>query len=297
MCIEAVKAYSPESERAAGKLGIRLSGDADYVLVYGTDREILEALRSRDEVVVGISPRGIDAELAFASEDLYPLVASRAECTVVKIPRLHAESGGSVVRAVNEVAIFPRRSAALTSYKVRVDGLVVFSDVADGVLVSTPLGSSAYARSAGGPVIDLEAEVLEIVPVNSTSRRPPYVAPLGKRIEISDVRSRFLPELIADGRTRIPLADGRAAVWAGSAARLLRPVAARREAEPAGRLSPSMRYVLKTLEERGPLTSRSIAEFTGLPLRTVEYALSALRRAGLVEAKMFGGLRVYSIKP
>lgn len=296
MCIEAVRAYSAESAKAAQRLGLTLRDDADFVLVYGADRDILEALRSRDEVVVGISPRGIDAELAFASEDLYPLIAARAECEILKIPRLHAESGGTLVRAVNEVAIFPRRSAALMSYKVSIDGRVLFSDVADGVLVSTPLGSSAYARSAGGSIIDPEAEVLEIVPVNSTARRPPYVIPLGRKVEVSDVKSRFLPELVADGRVRIPLAEGAARIWAGSTARLLKPAAVRREAEPSRRLSPSMRYVLKVLEERGPLTSRSIAELTGLPIRTVEYALSALRRAGLVEAKATGGLRIYYVR-
>ncbi len=297
MCIEAVKAYSPEAAEAARRLGIPVKDDADFVLVYGADRDILEALRTRDEVVVGISPRGVDAELAFASEDLYRLVAARAECAVLKVPRLHAESGGAVVRAVNEVAIFPRRSAALMSYKVSVDGRVLFSDVADGVLVSTPLGSSAYARSAGGSVVDPDAEVLEIVPVNSTARRPPYIVKLGRIVEVSDVRSRHLPELIADGRVRIPLAEGSARIWAGSTARLLRPIAVKSTAEKNIKMSPSMRYVLKVLEERGPLTSRSIAELTGLPMRTVEHALSALRKAGLVEAKIVGGMRIYSVRP
>ncbi|MEL9991520.1 MAG: winged helix-turn-helix transcriptional regulator [Thermoproteus sp.] len=296
MCFEAVRAHTAEARRVAERFGISVRDDAEFVLVYGTDRDILEALRNRDEVVVGISPRGVDAELAFASEDLFPIVAARAECAVMKIPRLHAEVGGVLVKAVNEVAVFPRRSAALMSYRVVVDGLLAFSDVADGVLVSTPLGSSAYARSAGGSVIDPDAEVLEIVPVNSTARRPPYVVPLKKRIEILDVKSRFLPELIADGRIRTPLAEGKAKIWAGSTARLLRPIAVRANAEPAPRLSPSMRYVYKVLEERGPLTARALAELTGLPLRTVEYALSALRRAGLVEAKRAGGLRVYSIR-
>lgn len=297
MCIEAVKPYSPEAAKAAQKLGIPVKDDADFVLVYGADRDILEALRTRDEVVVGISPRGVDAELAFASEDLYSLVAAKSECAVLKIPRLHAESGGSLARAVNEVAVFPRRSAALMSYNVGVDGRVLFSDVADGVLVSTPLGSSAYARSAGGSVIDPEAEVLEIVPVNSTARRPPYIVKLGRIVEISGVRSRYLPELIADGRVRIPLAEGVARIWAGSTARLLKPMAARTVAESNVKMSPSMRYVFKVLEEKGPLTSRSIAELTGLPMRTVEHALSTLRRAGLVEAKIVNGVRIYSVRP
>ncbi|CCC80939.1 helix-turn-helix domain-containing protein [Thermoproteus tenax] len=296
MCLGSVKALTPEAQRLAKRLGLQLDERSDHLLVYGVDRDILAALRERDEVVVGISPRGVDAELAFASEDLLPLVLSRSECRVLKIPRLHAESGGRIVRAVNEVAIFPRRSASLMSYAVRVDGAALFNDVADGVLISTPLGSSAYARSAGGVLIDPDADVLEIVPVNSTARRSPVIVPASKAVEIAEVRARYTPEIVADGRTRVRLEGGTARVWVGSYARLLKPAPTSRPC-PDAKMSPSMRYVYRVLLERGPLTSRSIAEATGLPIRTVEHALRELRRLGLVEAKALGSAKVYSVRP
>lgn len=295
MCFEVASFLGRDVPKVVRRLGIKIADDSEFLLVYGGDREILEALRESDKIVVGISPRGVNAALAFAPEDFFPLLYSKAECLVTEIPKLSARIGGGMLKAVNEIAIFPRRPATIMAYTLRIDGELAFGDAADGVLIATPLGSTAYARSAGGPIIDLRARVVEVVPVNSLGNRRPYVLPTEARVEIADIRSRHSVEAIADGKERRRLTEASIIVTAGSKAKLLRPLLKHKAIEPQ-KLPPSARFVYKILSERGPMTASAIAESTNLPRRTVAHALRTLRMLGLVEARSAGGIKLYFIK-
>lgn len=294
MCIEEAWASDERAVEALRRLGIKVRPGAPYLAVLGRDRDILAALRTRDEVIFGISPPGVDAKLAVASLDVLGAVLRSGRCGVVEVPRLAAASGRARLTAVNEIAVFPRRSATLMSYSVRVGGVHLFSDVADGVLVATPLGSTAYARSAGGPVMLLGTRAVEIVPVNSTSRRPPAVAPLEAEVEIADIYSASPAEVIADGAARVA-AESDVRIKADRPAKLLRLVPANTSREP-GRLPPSAKFVLKILRDRGPATASALSASTGLSARTVQHALRILRERGLVEAVVEAGRRVYRVK-
>lgn len=69
------------------------------------------------------------------------------------------------LRAINEVSLF-RASAQTAKLRVRVDGdTAVDVLLGDGVLVSTAAGSTAYNRSAGGPIIPLGADLLAVTPI------------------------------------------------------------------------------------------------------------------------------------
>jgi NAD+ kinase len=151
----------------------------------------------------------------------------------------------------------------------------------DGCLVSTPVGSTAYALSAGGAVIAPgAAQVVEVVPVNSMLRRPPHVFPADAEVELRGARSRSDILLIGDGAERIKYRDSAVVRHAGTAKLLIR---AQREG-PTPRLPPSALLLRKILEERGPLTASEIVSLTGLSPRTVRHALERLRSAGLVRS-------------
>jgi Predicted sugar kinase len=85
------------------------------------------------------------------------------EFEVVDAMRLEAESGGQRILAINEVVLIPAEPAAIMRYSLHVDGAFIFNDMGDGCLVSTPVGSTAYALSAGGAVISPRAQVVEVV--------------------------------------------------------------------------------------------------------------------------------------
>jgi len=261
------------------RVGVEVRRDAAVVAVYGRDRDILRALRTEDRLVLGVSPPGVDAKLAAVELRELPLLPE-LEFKPVDAIRLAAESGGQRIVAINEVALLPAEPAALVRYSLYVDGAFVFNDMGDGCLVSTPVGSTAYALSAGGAVISPGAAVVEVVPVNSMLRRPPHVFPADAEVELRGARSRSDILLIGDGAERIRYRDSAVVKRVGTARLLVR---VERES-PAPRLTPSALLVRKILEERGPLTASEIVSLTGLSPRTVRHALERLRSSGLVRS-------------
>jgi NAD+ kinase len=94
-------------------------------------------------------------------------------------------------RALNDVVIARGVAGGLVEFTVRVDGVSIYNQRADGVILSTPTGSTAYALSANGPILYPSVEGLVLVPVApQTLSNRPIVLPAScmVEIEITDVR-------------------------------------------------------------------------------------------------------------
>jgi len=76
--------------------------------------------------------------------------------------------------AFNEVVVHRSNISSMIEFEVRIDGEYLYNQRADGLIVSTPTGSTAYAMSAGGPILHPSLDVLELVPVcpHTLSNRP-----------------------------------------------------------------------------------------------------------------------------
>jgi len=76
--------------------------------------------------------------------------------------------------AFNEVVVHRNNVSSMIEFEVRIDGEYVYNQRADGLIVSTPTGSTAYAMSSGGPILHPSLDVLELVPVcpHTLSNRP-----------------------------------------------------------------------------------------------------------------------------
>lgn len=76
--------------------------------------------------------------------------------------------------ALNEVAILKRDVSSMVSAAVYVDGILLNEYDADGLVIATPTGSTAYAMSAGGPILQPQSHCFEIVPIaaHSLTARP-----------------------------------------------------------------------------------------------------------------------------
>ncbi len=192
---------------------------------------------------------------------------------------------------MNEIAIFPLRSTSLMSYELLIDEELIWRDRAYGILVSTPLGSTAYALSAGGIVILEDANVMEIVPVNSLepSKRP-IIVPDYSIIEIKGLASRYPCEAIADGCKRVRVKNSIIVKKSDKPLNIIR-IASKPSVKKTLRekllhnlvnMPPSVKFVLKMLQLNGPMSARELAEATLLPERTVRYALSELVKTRLV---------------
>lgn len=279
-----------------GMLEVRDPALADVVLALGDDRTFLDAVRLMGESetpILGVSARGTGYLTSTSIDELEATLEAfeRNEHVQEEYTKLKGVvDGKAVLYALNEIAIFPSRTATLMSYELHVDGEFIWSDRADGVLVATPIGSTAYALSAGGPVILEEAQVLEVVPVNSVdiSKRP-LVVPDSAMVELRNLSSRFPLEAIADGGERVKVRESVVVEKAEAPIRIikLKSKALVREAlmdkvVGAYEMPPSARFILKMLQLRGPMSARELTEETGLPERTVRHALAELLRRNLV---------------
>jgi NAD+ kinase len=100
--------------------------------------------------------------------------------------------------AFNEVVVHRSNNvSSMIEFEVRVDGEYLYNQRADGLIVATPTGSTAYAMSAGGPILHPSLDVIELVPVcpHSLSNRP-IVVKSSSVLEIlmhrtEDIRVRF----------------------------------------------------------------------------------------------------------
>lgn len=76
--------------------------------------------------------------------------------------------------ALNEVAVLKRDVSSMISVSVNIDGVLLNTYDADGLTIATPTGSTAYALSAGGPILEPGSNCFEIVPIapHSLTTRP-----------------------------------------------------------------------------------------------------------------------------
>ncbi|MEM3437787.1 MAG: NAD(+)/NADH kinase [Nitrososphaerales archaeon] len=198
--------------------------------------------------------------------------------------------------ALNEVAIFSSKSATLIEYLLIVDKEVIWRDYSDGIIISTPTGSTAYSMSAGGPMLLHSAEAFVIVSVNSldVTRRPLIVSDKS-HIKISEISSTHGCEVIVDGTYRVKVREKVEVFKFPEPARFVRPYESSKAiekivkkvklAEELLKMPPSAKLILKTLEYEGPLTQKDLVKKTMLPDRTARLALSLLIERGLVRRR------------
>ena len=102
--------------------------------------------------------------------------------------------------AMNEVVIMTDKPAKMLHFEIKVDGEIIEEVRADGLIVSTPSGSTAYAMSAGGPIVDPKVGGFIIIPIC------PYK--LGARPFIVSDNSEITVKLLKKGKTAVFVMDG-----------------------------------------------------------------------------------------
>ena len=146
---------------------------AEVVVALGGDGLMLQTLHgfmNTGKPIYGMNCGSVGFLMnEFREEDL-PERLARAIANVVHPLRMDAvDAAGTDHRAyaINEVSLF-RQSYQAVKLKITIDGKVRLDDlIADGVLVATPAGSTAYNMAARGPILPIYAPLLALTPLNA----------------------------------------------------------------------------------------------------------------------------------
>lgn len=177
-----VASNAPEAQLAAKRLS-RFYGDidpdkADVVVALGGDGFMLQTLHrflGSEKPIYGMNRGSVGFLMNEFREDGLADRIAAAERSVVHPLNMRAiDTQGIVVeaRALNEVSLL-RQSYQAAKLEISIDGRVRLPElVADGVLVATPTGSTAYNFSANGPILPLTAPLIALTPISAF--RPRY---------------------------------------------------------------------------------------------------------------------------
>lgn len=176
----------------------RVDEGCDFALVVGGDGTVLRAVKCVSVPIVGFKAGRIGFLTPYRIEEAEEFLKDLREGNLVLEKRwmLRVVTGEKEFEAVNDV-ILRAKAKPMSEFKVIVDGCSDLEFFADGVLVSTPTGSTAYNLSLGGAIVIPNCEVVQLMPV------APYylqnrsiVLPASKSIRIL---SQLESELVVDG--------------------------------------------------------------------------------------------------
>ncbi len=162
----------------------------DIVVVFGGDGTLLNAARkylNYDIPILGINMGNVGF-LTDISTDNFENTIKEVLDGNYKIEErnlVSAKFGNNHLYGLNEVVIHSGAYAQLMRYRLNVNDKVVYEQRSDGLIIATPTGSTAYALSAGGPIIHPSLDVWTILPMlpQSLSSRP-FVISTDEKVEM-----------------------------------------------------------------------------------------------------------------
>jgi NAD+ kinase len=203
--LEVVQLAADGARRSVAPAGT--VGEGDLVVALGGDGTTLAALRAAASTrtpVLGVACGSLGAMSAVTADELDPaLDRFRAgDWTVRTLPALAVESEQGAEWAINDFVIV-RRGPGQIAASVRVDGELYVRTAGDGMIVATPLGSSAYSMAAGGPVLAAGTEAFLCTPLAMHGgSAPPLVVPATATVTV-DVEPGYAGfDVETDGRPR-----------------------------------------------------------------------------------------------
>lgn len=187
----------------------------DFIISMGGDGTILRLAHKYshlDAPILGINLGHLGFMADIPLSDIYPSLQDLLSGNYKIHERLviHGESPkGDSCFAVNDIVVHRGRNPSLVEIAIHVDGLYLNTFEADGMIISTPNGSTAYSLAAGGPILspDLEAIVITPISPHTISNRPIVLMP-NQEIQIQYLSEYEPIEIRADGLERFELHTG-----------------------------------------------------------------------------------------
>ncbi len=190
----------------------QLVNEADLVISLGGDGTLLTAARALadlDTPLLGINlgRLGFLADVSFDKFETYIDEVVEGRYTVEQrflIQGEYFDGDESISRnvALNDIIVHSYESSSMIEYEVSSGGALIHIQRSDGVIVTTPTGSTAYALSGGGPIMHPSLNTLAIVPIcpHTLSNRP-IVLPADQPIEVRLGKDSTVAKVSYDGHS------------------------------------------------------------------------------------------------
>lgn len=199
---------------------IALGQQADLAIVVGGDGNMLGAARvlSRfDIAVIGVNRGNLGFLTDLNPEDFQRRLQQVLDGHYWQETRFLLEAEihrhGQIKShnaALNEAVLHPGKIAHMIEFEVYIDDNFAFSQRSDGLIVSTPTGSTAYSLSGGGPILSPSLNAITLVPMfpHTLSCRP-LVVDGNRRIKlVVSPENRGIQEVSCDGQVSLPVSPG-----------------------------------------------------------------------------------------
>ena len=194
--------------------------DADLVIVVGGDGSLLSAARTLakyDTPVLGVNRGRLGFLTDIVPDEIATQVPAVLDGHFTRENRFlldaQVERQGKVVGradALNDVVVNSGTSAQMIEFELHINDSFVYRQRADGLIVSTPTGSTAYSLSGGGPIMHPALDAIVLVPMfpHALSSRPIVVEGNSEiRVDIL-ARNRIHPPVTCDGQVNMTARPG-----------------------------------------------------------------------------------------
>ena len=192
----------------------------DIVITIGGDGTILRALEKIEKPIFAINSGGMgflsEVESKYSKEGLERVIAG--EYNVEERSKLKVMVDDKrLPDAANEVTVQTSRIAKMIYLQILVENELLETFGADGIIIATPTGSTSYALSAGGPILDPCVEAMVIAPLAPFKLAArPWVVPLEKKIGVKLLYKSKGSKIVIDGESPLDVSPESNIIITGS---------------------------------------------------------------------------------
>jgi len=203
---------------ASGAPRAEVAGRADLLIVLGGDGTLLSVAReagARRVPILGVNLGTLGFMAEISREEMFAALERVLDGSMrvqermrLDVRALRGDEEMARYLALNDAVVANSNFARLVHLATRVDDMEVTEYHADGLIVCTPTGSTAYSLSAGGPILDPRLEALILTPISPhTLTHRPVVLPPTSRVEVRALPRGGEMRLSVDGQAGIALRE------------------------------------------------------------------------------------------
>ncbi|MFO8109795.1 MAG: NAD(+)/NADH kinase [Thermoplasmata archaeon] len=183
------------------------SAELDFVMAFGGDGTILRLLQNTDKKILGVNTGRLGFLTSIDVEKVEYALRNYADGDYLLDERIKIKAilnGEEIIECTNEAVVHTDKVAKIREFVVYQGESRVERFRADGVIVSTPTGSTCYSMSSGGPILHPSVDAFVLVPISPFKlSTKPYVVPVNQDIRVILTEKDKSCLLVLDGQREI----------------------------------------------------------------------------------------------